>query len=611
MTGVRVLSGSSRQAQTQPAGGLRFQVLGPVRAWYDDRELDVGSPQQRAVLAILLLSQGRQVAMDILVDAIWGQDPPRSAVGTVRTYISRLRRCLDPVTGYRAAGLLTSVGDGYAIETDAVTVDVELFTQQVRQAQLTRGSGDLTRAASQLGEALALWRGMPLAGISGPYADSQRARLTELRLAATEDRLSIDIESGRHLAAVAELRALLDDHPLCEKLSELLMLALYRSGRQAEALSAFDDLRRLLSDELGIDPGPGLRALHQRILQADDSLIPPASADHVRGPAARPADARLPVPPVPAELTGRAGTLDAVTAALREDPASVVAITGMPGIGKTALAIQAAHAVRAAFPDGQHFLELDDADGHPADPREVLAAAVPAGRALVVLDGVRDTAQAQSLLGALRGCAVIVTTQRRMFGLPGVRWFEVGPLSPGDAMAFFERLIGRERVAAERAGAEWVLAMSAGQPIAIRTAAARLVARPAWKIWAMASQLEEELSLPMITHEDCKLVEAPFERAYQQLADEEAFVFRQAAAATADGLEVSVADVAVVTGMRDHMAFALLESLADVHLVWACAFGTYRYDPLVKIYARRKAIEEDGYRMGTPGNRGLRLSAEG
>jgi DNA-binding SARP family transcriptional activator len=579
-----------------------------VRAWSNDSELDLGSPQQRGVLAILLLAQGRQVAMDILVDAIWGEDPPRSAVGTVRTYISRLRRCLDPVTGYQAAELLKSVGDGYAIETGAVTVDVELFTQQVQQAQLTRGSGDLTLAASQLGEALALWRGMPLAGIQGPYAGSQRARLQELRMAVTEDRLSTDIQSGGHLAAIAELRALLDDHPLRETFGELLMLALYRAGRQAEALAVFDDLRHSLSDELGIDPGPGLRDLHQRILRADDSLVAHASDDLTSVRAASPPGPPLPLPPVPADLAGRADALDAIVAVLRESPATpFVAITGMPGIGKTALAIQAAHASRAAFPGGQLFLELGGAGGDPADPREALAglrrtlgdAFLPAGRVLVVLDGVRDAAQAHLLLGTLRECAVIVTTQRRMIELPGVRWFEIGPLSPDKAMHLLERLIGRERVAADRAGAEWVIALCAGQPIAIRTAAARLAARPAWEIWAMARQLEEELSQPVISHPDCELVEAPFELAYQQLAHDQAFVFRQAA--MSDSPEVSVAEVAALTGMPERMAFAMLESLADVHLAQACAFGSYRYDPLVKLYARRKALEEDGDRMGRPG----------
>jgi DNA-binding SARP family transcriptional activator len=605
---------------------LRFEVLGPVRAWSNDVELDLGSPQQRTVLAILLLSQGWQVPMDILVDAIWGEDPPRAAVGTVRTYISRLRRRLDPATGYRAAELLKSAGDGYAIETGAVSVDIELFTQQVQRAQLTRSHGDLTLAASQLGEALRLWRGMPLAGLQGPYADSQRARLLELRVAVTEERLCMDIESGAHLAAITELRTLLDEHPLRENLSELLMLALYRAGRQADALTLFDGLRRLLRDELGIDPGPGLREMHERILRADDNLIPPAGDSLTSARTAGPAGPPTQLPPAHADLTGRADTLGAVVAALKNSSAApVVAITGMPGIGKTALAIQAAHAARAAFPDGQLYAALGDADGTPADPTEVLTRLhrslgdaflpgppeervsafpdEPAGRrVLVVLDGVRDTAQAHLLLDGLRGYAVIVTTQRRMINLPGARWFEVDPLLPDEGLDLLERLIGRERVAANRVGAEWLIALCAGQPIAIRTAAGRLIARPAWEIAEMARQLKEELSQPVITHADCELVEAPFELAYQRLADDQAFMFRQAA--LSDSPEISPAAVAALTGMPEHQVFAKLESLADVHLVQAGVFGSYRYDPLVKLYAQRKALAADVRRRAFPARPG-------
>lgn len=621
------------------AEGLRFEVLGPVRAWSNDAELDLGSPQQRAVLAILLLSRGWQVPTDILVDAIWGEDPPRAAVGTVRTYISRLRRCLDPVTGNQAAEVLKSVGDGYALEAGEISVDIELFTEQVKQAQLTRGHGDLTLAARQLSAALALWRGMPLAGIQGPYADSQRARLLELRMAVTEDRLSLDIESGGHLAAIAELGVLLDEHPLRERLSELLMLALYRAGRQADALGAFDRSRRLLRDELGIDPGPGLRDLHGRILRSDAGLIPPASdglaSPHsaTKPPAPRPPAPMLPaltspapgapapmqLPPVPADLIGREHTLAAIVEALTDSSAwPALAITGMPGIGKTALAIQAAHSARAAFPGGLLYAELSSAGGSQADPCAVLAqlhvtlweaflpgltvdrgsvllpAELADRRVLVVLDGVREAAQARLLLDALRGCAVLITTQRRMINLPGTRWFEVDPLPADEALQLLERLIGRERVAAERAAAQWVVSLCAGQPIAIRTAAARLVARPAWKLTAMAGQLDEELSQPVLTHADCEQVEAPFQLAYQQLAGPQAFVFRQAAMAASP--EISVAEVAALTGMPEHLTFAMLESLADVHLLQAGAFGSYRYDPLVKLYAQRKALAEDRHR---------------
>ena len=599
---------------------LWFEVLGPVRAWHDGAELDLGSPQQRGVLAILLLSRGWQVSKDVLIDAIWGEDPPRAAPGTVRTYISRLRRCLDPVTGYRATELITSIGDGYALTHDSVTVDADLFARHVADAHQARDQADAATAATRLRAALELWRGMPLAGIQGPYADSQRTRLAELRMAATEDRLAMDIESGGQLAAIAELRTLLDQHPLREKLSELLMLALYRAGRQADALSVFADARRLLADELGIDPGPALRDMHERILRADASLAAPGNSgapakapDRQAGTSAPPAQ----LPPLHADFTGRADALDAIAAMLTDDATAspVVTITGMPGIGKTALAVHAARAVLDVFPDGQLYAELGAVAGAPVEPVDVLPgflqalghtsvparpdeliaacrAAFAGRRMLVVLDDAQDTAQVASLLPAIGGCAVIVTTQRHLIGLPGARTFEIAGLRPDESLRLLERFVGERRLAAEPAAASRVVTACAGQPIAIRAAGARLATRPGWRVTAMMDQLEHELTQPVITHPDCALVEAPFDRAHRRLGKTEAFLFRQAA--TGDTPEISAVAAAVLMDVSENRAVALLESIADSHLIEAGAFGAYRYDPLVKLHAWRMALELDG-----------------
>lgn len=590
---------------------LKIEVLGPLRAWYDHAELDLGSPQQRAVLAVLALSQGWQVSIDGLIGALWGQDPPRAAAGTVRTYVSRLRRRLDPVTGNRAGEVLRSIGDGYTLEPDTVTVDTDLFARYLQDAQLARRNGDTALAASLLRDGLAIWRGAPLAGIQGPYADAQRARLTELRMAATEDRLAMEIESGEHMAAVAELRALLDEYPLREKLSELMMLALYRAGRQADALAVYADSRRLLRDELGIDPGPALREVHERVLRADITL---AEAQQP-GDLSAPPPAQLP-PPL-ADFTGRADILAAVAEVLTGPPAApLVAITGMPGIGKTALAVQAANDASADFPDGQLYAELTAVDGTPAHPGAVLAGflaalgrgfvpgtvdeLIPACRAafagrrmLVVLDDAHDTAQVRSLLPALAGCAVIITTARRMIGLPRAGWFEVGRLRPDEAITLLERVVGRARVAAERGAAERLVDACACQPLAIRTTGLRLAARPGWRILAVLRHLENALTEPAISHPDCELVAAPLELAYRRLADDQRLVFRQAA--LSGNPEISVDDVMVLTGLPQNPALALLESLADVYLIEAGAYGDYGYDPLVKVFARRMALAIDGH----------------
>jgi DNA-binding SARP family transcriptional activator len=245
-------------------GEVRFEVLGPVRGWHGDAELDLGSPQQRAVLAMLLLARGRQVSLDGLIDGLWEADVPRSAAGTVRTYVSRLRRRVDSIE---------SIGDGYVLRLGSAVLDLDEFEQRLSEARGVRGRHDAARAARLLREALGLWHGTALAGIPGPYADSRRVPLTELHQAAIEEKLAADIALGDHAGAIAELRALLAEHPFRERLTELLMLALYKSGRQAEALYLFDDVRHSLSEELGIDPGPSLQTMHRRVLQADRGLM--------------------------------------------------------------------------------------------------------------------------------------------------------------------------------------------------------------------------------------------------------------------------------------------------------------------------------------------------
>jgi DNA-binding SARP family transcriptional activator len=265
--------------------GVRFEVLGPVRGFVGEAELQLGSPQQRGVLAMLLLARGRQVTLNGLIDGLWGPDVPRAAAGTVRTYISRLRRCLGTAAG--RGDLIESVGDGYLMPQGAAVLDLDQFEERLAKARTECEYRETERAVSLLGGALGLWRGVALAGVPGPYATSRRVRLTELHMAATEERLAMDIALGQHRVAIAELRDLLADHPFREGLSELLMLALYRSGRQAEALDVFNGARQQLGAELGIDPGPGLQAMHQRVLQADHRLMdlavqPPQLSAHRR-----------------------------------------------------------------------------------------------------------------------------------------------------------------------------------------------------------------------------------------------------------------------------------------------------------------------------------------
>jgi DNA-binding SARP family transcriptional activator len=217
---------------------MRFTVLGPVRGWHGESELELGSPQQRAVLAMLLLGRGRQVSLAGLISGLWGEQVPLAATGTVRTYASRLRHVLDPGAGRRRDQLIQSAGDGYRLRADSVLLDLNTFERRVHAAGTARDRQDDAASARLLRAALGLWQGTALAGVPGPHADAQRALLTELRLAAAEEKLGLEIPLGGHARAAAELRALLAEHPFRERLVELLMFALYRAGRQAEALAA-------------------------------------------------------------------------------------------------------------------------------------------------------------------------------------------------------------------------------------------------------------------------------------------------------------------------------------------------------------------------------------
>ncbi|MFC8565906.1 BTAD domain-containing putative transcriptional regulator [Streptomyces sp. NPDC057245] len=387
---------------TELEPSLYFSVLGPVRAWRGEHELDLGSPQQRVTLAALLLGRGRPVALGELIHAVWGEEPPKAAVSVVRTYASRLRKVLETGPQGRLPELLVSVGDGYLIRVGDDSLDLAVFERRVAQAKKLQTAGDLADAAALLREALDAWQGPALAGLPGPLAESEESRLAEQRLGALETRLDIDVVLGRHDTAVPELLALTAKHPLREQLCQLLMLALYRSGRQAEALAAYRSARSSLVAELGIEPGASLRDLHDRILAGDRTLLdpptldPPTAAAHGPVPSAAPAQAGDPAaaephrpgtavapappadqasapaeqPPSPAQLpsdlptfVGRQSQLDHLRTLLPDNggpPATLVisSIGGMAGIGKSALAVHWAHEVADRFPDGQLYVSL-------------------------------------------------------------------------------------------------------------------------------------------------------------------------------------------------------------------------------------------------------------
>ncbi|MEU4224895.1 BTAD domain-containing putative transcriptional regulator [Nonomuraea sp. NPDC026600] len=593
--------------------GLRFALLGPVRGWRGETELDLGAPQQRAVLALLLLREGETVSLDELVDTLWGDRAPGSARAIARTYLSRLRGVLH--SGADEDRVIRSSGGGYAISLGAVGVDWVSFCGLVREAQAMRAGGNPAEAADLLRNALRLWRGTPLGGARGDYIDQERTRLAQHRVAALEERLALELELGQHAEVNEELAAAVAAEPMRERLRELQMIALYRSGRQAEALSAYDGVRRLLATELGIDPGGGLRELHQRILRADPGLAATTRCPVATLPTGRP-PAQLPAAPL--GFVGREAELAAIENTLRPTGGTpVVAITGLGGMGKSALAVQTAHAMRHRFPDGQIYADLGTSSGRPTAPAAVLGSflrsfGVPEERlptsleervalwrtvladqrVLIVLDDASDANQVLPLLPAAPGCAAIVTTWRHLIDLSGVRWFRLDALPRDDALEMLARLAGHRRVLEERRAAVELVDLCSHQPLAVRVAADLLQARPHWTVRQVGRRLEDDLYRPAGGNDDCALIEAPLLLAQSRLGAQQATAFRLAA--LPDYGELVADSAAALLDLPRPQAHRLLESLVEAHLLLAGPYGTYRYHSLVQAFARRQAWTREG-----------------
>ncbi|WP_327126276.1 AfsR/SARP family transcriptional regulator [Streptomyces sp. NBC_01727] len=607
--GPRVRVPEQRAPQQQTADtDLRFAVLGPVRAWRGGEPLPSGSPQQRALLTALLLRDGRTATAAELIDAIWGEEPPSQALAAVRTYASRLRKILDPDT------LISNAG-GYAIRTRPDALDLTAAQELAADAEKARAGGDRSRARALINEALALWDGEPLASVPGPYAENQRTRLEEWRLQLTEARLDLDLELGCHAEAVSELTALTAAHPLRERLRELLMIALYRSGRQAEALAVYADTRRLLADELGVDPRPELSQLQQRILQADEELAHPADEEAPAPAAVRPAQLPATVP----DFTGRASFVRELSNRLATAEGSVMAVSalaGIGGVGKTTLAVHVAHQARPHFPDGQLYVDLQGAGARAAEPETVLGAflralgtadsAIPDSlderaalyrstldgrRILVLLDNAHDAAQIRPLLPGTAGCAALVTSRVRMVDLAGAHLVDLDVMSPEEALQLFTRIVGEERVNSEREAALDVVAACGFLPLAIRIAASRLAARRTWTVSVLAAKLADERRRLDELQAGDLAVKATFELGYGQLEPAQARAFRLLG--LADGPDISLAAAAALLNLEVHAAEDVLESLVDTSLLESAAPGRYRYHDLVRLYARACAERDE------------------
>ncbi|MFD7451484.1 BTAD domain-containing putative transcriptional regulator [Kitasatospora sp. NPDC059827] len=600
--------------ETPQAPALRFQVLGPVQAWLDGKPLSLGSPQQQAVLTTLLLHSGRPVTTQDLVDALWGDRPPTQAVAALRTYVSRLRSVIEPRREVRRpAELLVSVADGYALRIPGESLDLSVFERLSAEAATARSSGDKAEAHRLLAQALDLFSGRPLTGVPGPYADAQRLRLSERQVAASEDLCAAALDIGLHAEVVGELNNLTAEHPLRERLRELLMLALYRCGRQAEALGVYTDTRKLLIEELGVEPGVGLSSMHNRILAADPTLAVPAApvaAVRKEGPTTPPAPAQLPADV--SDFSGRSELVGDLSAVLMNATGQAVVVTslaGIGGVGKTTLAVHVAHRVRAEFPDGQLYVDLRGAGASPADPAVVLGdflhslgvtenpdaleqraalyrSLLANRRMLILLDNARDAEQIRPLIPGVSGCAVLATSRSRLAGIHGAQLFDVEELTPSEALTLFSAIVGEQRVAAEPEAAMKVVTACGFLPLAVRIAAARLASRPRWSVSDLATRLADqrrrldELQLGNLA------VETTIGLGYGQLSVDEARAFRLLA--LIDSPDIPLAAAAALLGVDEYTAEDLAEALVEANMLECFAPGRYRYHDLLRLYAQRK-----------------------
>lgn len=586
---------------------VRFRVLGPLEIdTIEGGPLRLTAPKPRTLLALLLLHANEPVSPTVLTGALWPLKPPRTAATALRTHIWALRGSLG-VTGLLAGP------NGYRIEVAESDLDLLVFDALARDGRQAAARGDLPAAAESWRRALALWRGHPFDGIElGASAELALTDLAERRFSVLEDWAAAQLTLGRHADALPVLAAAGAEQPLRERLHELTMLALYRGGRQAEALGAFRRLRERLVIELGIEPGPPIQRLHRQILSGDPALDTP------RDPVPRQ------LPPDAADFTGRHRELADARARLAAGsplrPAPVVAIAGPGGVGKSALAVRVAHRLAHHFPDGQLYADLQGATAglRPLAPLDVLGrflralgaretdatseaeasaafrAAIAHRRLLVVLDNAHDATQVRPLLPAGPHTATLVTSRRVLSTLDGAAHVHLDVLPESEAVRLLGRLAGADRVAADP-DATRLLARRCGHlPLALRIAGARLAARPRWPLRALADRLADtrrrldELQVAELG------VRSSFQVSHELLRESADPDERAAAAALPllslpDGPDLGVPAAAALLDRPD--AERLLDRLADCHLLESPAPGRYRQHDLVRLFGRALPLD--------------------
>jgi len=646
--------------------GVKFRLLGDVELRIGDRVIDLGHGRQRCVLVALLMDIGHPLAIQVILDRVWGGDLPSSPKSTLYSYVSRLRQALGAVNGFE----IVRTRGGYAVHGDAMTVDLFLYRDLIAKA---RRADDGERAIAGFDQALNLWRGDPFASLESPWLNALRDTLLTEKLTAVLDRIDLQLSAGRHDQLLAELEALCVAHPLDERIASQRMIALYGCGRQAEALEHYRRTRRMLADELGIEPGTHLQAVHRQILAADPTIPVAASAAPTASPRTTSGQAAYPLPaqsgpleantpelsdlrrhsgrnPAPDDrarrtvmalfqlprdvddFTGRDEALSQLweatqqAAAERASVGVVAAIVGKAGVGKTTLAIHAAHQLRSRFPDGQLFVDLRGAGPDSLHPGEVLGGflrafgipgnAIPehledrirlyrattANRRLIVLaDNAASEAQVRPLLPTGAGSVVLVTSRSRLAGLESAHWVALDVLEPAPAEELLCKLVGRDRVAAEPEMAATLVQLCGQLPLAIRIAGARLAAKRHWSLARLARRLaDERRRLDELTVGDLE-VRAAFTLTYRGQPEPERRAFRLLGLVASSDFPAWVVAALLDQSVRE--AEDLVERLVDVQLIEAIGEDTtgctrYRLHDLLRIFAAERAKDDEPQTSG-------------
>ncbi|MCG5213143.1 AfsR/SARP family transcriptional regulator [Streptosporangium sp. KLBMP 9127] len=598
---------------------MEFRILGPLAVENRGAQIPLGGRRQRIVLATLLLEANRVVPITTLMRAVWGENVPQTAHNQIQICVVQLRRALlDTEQPNRT---LVTHSSGYMLRVGPDELDSLRFDDLRASAADAARAGDPVRAVQDLRAALALWQGAALQDVDSGFVRANAPHLDEHRLLAQEQCIELELSLGRHQRLIGELLPLIDEYPLRERLRGFLMLALYRAGRQAEALAAYRDFRSMLAETTGLEPDDELRKLERAVLNQDSGLkeLETPGRASLSVPAGPAFQAPRQLPPVVSAINGRDAELARIPAILDRPLGSsllpLAVITGRSGVGKTELAVHAAHAMSETYGDGHLYIDLRGDEGTGLDPGSVLSrflralgvdgSAVPpslderatlfrsivADRAvLVVLDNAGSSEQIRPLLPGGGPCAVLITSRRRPAGIPESSVIRLDALAPDAALELLAQEVGPERVARETVAARELVAQCGGLPLAMRVAGARLAARLNLEIETVAARLgDARLMLDELSYADLE-VRTSLEVGYRGLSGEARELLRGIGLLTIS--EIPLWSAAAILDRDLRCAAEIVEQLLDAHFL-EIRDQRYVCHNLIRAFARERVLAED------------------